>query len=209
MHMQYTVIYLARHAATPANHQQIMQGQGVDMALSEVGREQACRLGRFLSDRRIDAVYSSPLRRAMETAHAVAAHHGVDITITPELREVDVGRWEGRERDWIVANDAAAYESFLAAPHVAGYPDGEKYHDVLQRARPALLRIAERHAGGSVAVIAHSVVNRTLLADVIGLSDSLVPCVRQDNACLNVLRWNGSTMRLVQFNASFHEDRAA
>jgi len=207
--MQYTLIYLARHAATPANQQQIMQGQGVDMDLSDLGREQARRLGRFLSNRRIDAVYSSPLRRALETAHAVAAHHGLDIATTPELREVDVGRWEGRARDWIVAHDAAAYESFLAAPHVAGYPDGEKYSDVLQRARPALLRIAERHPGGSVAVIAHSVVNRTLLADVIGISDSFVPSLRQDNACLNVLRWNGSAMQLVQFNASLHEDRAA
>jgi phosphoserine phosphatase len=207
--MQYTTIYLARHAATPANQQQIMQGQGVDMALSDLGREQARRLGRFLSNRPIEAVYSSPLRRAVETAHAVAEHHELEISTALELREVDVGRWEGRDRDWIVAHDAAAYESFLAAPHAAGYPDGEKYSDVLQRARPVIFRIAERHAGGSVAVIAHSVVNRTLLADIIGISDSLVPSLRQNNACLNVLRWNGSIMRLVQFNASFHEDRAA
>ena len=92
-----TTLLLARHGETDWNRARRWQGHA-DRPLTDRGRAQAAALGDRLANIALDAVYSSDLRRARETAEAVALPHGLDVIELPELREVDVGSWEGLTR---------------------------------------------------------------------------------------------------------------
>ena len=87
-------LILARHGETDWNRDGIWQGHG-DPPLNELGRRQATELAEKLADVEIDALYSSDLRRAYETAEIVGGAKGLTITADPDLREMDVGSWSG------------------------------------------------------------------------------------------------------------------
>ena len=96
--VQATTIFLARHGESDWNAEHRWQGHA-DRPLTERGLEQARELAARLADVELDAVYSSDLRRAWETAEAVASSQGIEVARQPELREVDVGSWSGCTRD--------------------------------------------------------------------------------------------------------------
>src|SRR5213082_1136682 len=93
-----TEILLVRHGETEWNRESRFQGHA-DPSLNELGREQAAELAAALAGERLAAVYSSPLRRALETAQIIAAPHRLDAVPVDGLREVDVGSWQGLTRD--------------------------------------------------------------------------------------------------------------
>jgi alpha-ribazole phosphatase/probable phosphoglycerate mutase len=109
-----------------------------------------------LAGERLDAVYSSDLVRAHETARIVAEPRGLDVTALPDLREKDFGTWEGLTDDEILVR-------FPDAQH-GHWGDGETTEDVARRVVAALLRIAESHPGGRVLVVSHGGPLRAALA---------------------------------------------
>ena len=141
-----TTILLARHGETDWNLNRRVQGQS-DTPLNETGRAQAHALADELAGERIDAVYSSDLVRAHETARIVAETRGLDVTADPDLREKHFGTWEGLTDDEILVRFPEARRG--------PWGDGETTEDVSRRVLAALLRIADGHPGGQVLVIAH------------------------------------------------------
>ncbi len=149
-----TIILLARHGETDWNLECRVQGH-TDRPLNETGREQALALAEALADEAVDAVYSSDLVRAHETARIVAERKGLDVVAMPELRERDFGTWEG-------LTDEEILERFPRAHH-GPWGDAESREEMLQRAEEALRRIAASHPGGRVLVITHGGPVRALL----------------------------------------------
>lgn len=200
-------LLLIRHGQTDANAARppVLQGQG-DYPLNATGRSQAAALAERLAARPIDAVYASPLSRAAETAAAIATPRGLTVEPVADLKEVDVGRWEGLSWDDVLARDAATYGAVMKDAGDTPYPGGESYPQVAARAVPALLRIAGRHGGGAVAVVAHRVVNRCVAATLMGLDLRRSKDLPQDNTALNVLRGDGGRLRLVTLNDVSHLD---
>lgn len=145
-----TTILLARHGETDWNREGRFQGHA-DPPLNETGRRQAVELAEQLAATPIDAVYSSDLRRAQETAEIVAAPHGVAVVPEPGLREIDVGSWSGLTR-------AEIEERFPGATH----HDGESREDHLARVLAAVERIAREHARERVLLVSHGGSLRTL-----------------------------------------------
>ncbi len=98
-----TIVYLVRHGATDANLRRpyVLQGRGMDLPLNETGRRQAQCVRKLFERRAIAAVYSSPLRRAFDTAQAIAEPHRLDVGTVDALIEADVGKWEGMSWDQI------------------------------------------------------------------------------------------------------------
>lgn len=201
-----TLLYLVRHAATEANEKRpyILQGRGIDNPLSASGRAQAEAVGRFLSGMRLDAVYSSPLRRAADTAAEIARPHGLEVRPLAELIECHVGAWEGLNWDRIRAEYPEECAAFLADPWNSPYLRGESYHDVLTRVQPVFERLLAEHAGGAIAIVSHSVVNRAWLAHLLGVDPRGARDLRQMNACVNVIRRQGGEVRVLTLNAHFH-----
>ena len=139
-----TTILLARHGETDWNRDGRWQGWA-DPPLNDAGREQARELAEQLRSMQFDAVYSSDLRRAHETAEIVAAPHGVPVVTDVGLREIDVGSWSGLTR-------AEIEERF---GRDAERTDGETRDQHRERVVAAFERIARAHVGERILVVSH------------------------------------------------------
>jgi broad specificity phosphatase PhoE len=201
-----TYLYLIRHGATEANlaRPPRLQGRRHDPPLARLGVRQAEATRDFLAGRPLDVCYSSPLLRAVQTAAIVAAPHGLSPQPYPELTECDVGRWEGLDWQTIRYLDAEAHRHFMADPGQYPYPGGESFGDVHRRAAPALEELLTRHAGGSILVVAHHIVNRTYLAGLLGLGPGQARQVTLENCGISVVVREGNDTRLCTLNAAFH-----
>jgi broad specificity phosphatase PhoE len=201
-----TVLYLIRHGATEANlaRPYRLQGRRHDPPLARLGVRQAEATRDFLAVRPVDHCYTSPLLRAVQTAHVVAAPHGLTPTPLEALTECDVGRWEGLDWQAIRAADPEGCRLFHDDPSEFAYPGGESFRMVHDRAAPAIEALLERHAGEAVLVVAHHIVNRTYLSGLLGLPLRLAKQVVLDNCGISVVVRAGGVTTVSTINAAFH-----
>lgn len=203
-----TRLLLIRHGATAANELRpyILQGGGINHSLSPIGQQQARSMARFLESTTIDAIYSSPLKRAVETAQSLTEGRSCPVQCIDELVEVDVGDWEGMTWQSILDRNPTEYEAFMSNPAANPYLGGESYQDVFNRSWPRILELLQRHANQTVAVVAHNVVNRVCLAEPLGIELSRAKQIHQSNTGINVLEYQDGETRLLTLNACFHLD---
>jgi broad specificity phosphatase PhoE len=203
---QPTLLYLIRHGATEANlaRPARLQGRRHNPPLARLGVRQAEATRDFLAIRPIDHCYCSPLLRAVQTAAIVASPHGLSPRPLDTLIECDVGRWEGLDWQTIHSLDADGFQRFHANPAAFGYPDGESFRDVYDRVSPVLDELLQVHAGASILVVAHHIVNRTYLAGLLGLTPDQAKHVTLDNCGISVVVRNGSQTTVNTLNAAFH-----
>jgi broad specificity phosphatase PhoE len=164
-----TIVHLARHGESDWNAAGRWQGHA-DRPLTEVGRRQAAELAERLASVRLDAVYSSDLLRARETAEPVAERHGLEVTALQALREVDVGAWSGLSRPEVERQFPEAFARWRDGGQ--GWEDGETYEQMTARVVDAVLEIAAAHPDGEVLVVAHGGPIRALHAVALGLDIS-------------------------------------
>lgn len=131
--------------------------------LTELGIEQAKKLGQRLKDEKIDAIYSSDLARAADTAEEIAKFHpGVPLELTKELRERYLGEFQGRKKSefgWTPKE----YKATLVQPK-----DGEKLEDMFKRAESFLHKIFHKHQDDNTVLVAHNGTNKALIAAITG-----------------------------------------
>jgi broad specificity phosphatase PhoE len=130
--------------------------------------------------------------------------HDLPVGSLEHIHEVHVGDWEGKSWDLIMAENAAAYQTFMNDPGDTPYLGGESYRDVLNRVKPALAEILEQQAGQTIVVVAHNVVNRAYLADVMGLELRRAKDIPQANCCVNVIHHKQGQRELITLNSHFH-----
>ena len=201
--MTHTVtrLLLVRHGATTASAEDRFAGS-IDTPLSDEGRRQARLLGERLAREEIDAVYASPMVRAMDTARLACR----DPLPTPELREIAHGHWEGltrAEAERRFPEEVAAWEEdpFTFAPE-----GGESGLSVLARALPVIRGIVERHQGRQVLVVSHKATLRLVLCSLLGIeAKGYRDRLDQSPACLNVVDFRDPVRaRLMLFNDTSH-----
>ena len=199
-------LYLIRHGATDNNlsHPPLLQGSGTNPELSAEGHAQAERTALQLSTLSIQAVYSSPLKRAMQTGTPIARTHALPCCSVSELIEVNVGDWQDRHWAEIEKSEPEAYENFLRDPATHPYAGGESFGDVAHRVIPVFQQLVEAHPGETIAVIGHNVVNRVFLAHVAHIPLSKSREIRQANCGINVIRYHKKKLQLVTMNTIFH-----
>lgn len=203
---QTSYLILVRHGATEANEQRpyILQGDAIDLNLSENGRRQATAVGEFLANYPVTAVYASTMKRSIETAETIARHHQLTVEQHPELKEADVGAWEGLDWGTIMERYPEEHARFFANPAENPYLEGESYNDVHQRAAPKINELIERHRGEAFVVVAHNVVNRALLAPIMGVDMKFAKEIAQANTGVNILKNDGHRTKLITLNSFFH-----
>lgn len=199
-------LLLVRHGATDNNQARPprLQGRGLDDGLSEAGRQQAQRTADLARDWPLAKLYSSPLRRALETAQVIARPHGIVPETVDEITEVDVGDWEGRSWDDIEREHPEEYRAFMADAGKNPYLNGENLTQLQQRVVPVLDRMMEQNQGSLIAVAAHNVVNRVYLARQLGIDLADYRKIPQDNCGVNLLRWRRGDVKVVTINAVWH-----
>ncbi|MFN2390219.1 MAG: histidine phosphatase family protein [Actinomycetota bacterium] len=198
-----------RHGATDWNDTKRAQGWA-DVELNDKGRKQAIAAARELSDQDIDAVYSSDLRRAVDTARPIAEVHEVEVGVEPAFREIDQGEWTG-----LTTDEIARRWPDLWGPnrHHNARPGGESPTQVRTRSLARLKEVIESHSGdGGVVVVSHGGTIRWLSAEALGFDEyrsrrirgvgnGAVVCmdarVADGRLVLeNLTRWDGNTTDL-------------
>ena len=146
-------LYIIRHGQTDWNVEGKIQGRQ-DIPLNDMGRRQARALADGMKSRPVASVYSSPKRRAMETAEAIAGPLGLTVKAVPQLMEIGYGDWEGRSAEDILTTDRELYESWWQHPATVAPPGGETLNQVDERCRQAwdMIRSGMK---GDTAVVAH------------------------------------------------------
>ena len=203
----HTTLYLVRHGETEYNRRGIMQGGGIDSTLNETGREQAQALARRFAPANLDALYTSPLRRAIQTADILAAdHESLSRTHLRDLSEMDWGVFEGDapspERD---ASVEALKSAWRDGAYDRGPTGGESIRDVQDRARNALRHILAREAGRTALVVTHGRYLRVLLAtllDEYGLEH--MSDLDHANTCVNHVICEEGRVRARRLNCTAH-----
>jgi broad specificity phosphatase PhoE len=161
-----TTIFLARHGESDWNAANRFQGHS-DRPLTDLGRRQADALASAVAGENVDAIYSSPLIRAFETARIVGARTGLDVLEDADLREVDTGGWSGLSRQEVQERFPEGFERWVSGG--AGWEDGESYEEMAERTLRAVRRIAEAHPGGRVLVVSHGGPIRAIQAAASGM----------------------------------------
>jgi broad specificity phosphatase PhoE len=159
-----TTIWLARHAETATPH--LIHGAESDIGLGEHGHRQAAAVAPWFRELGPDVVVSSAMVRAVETAAPIAALCGVSHEIEAELHERKVGRFSqktGAEVDTVWSETVQRWE---AGEIGYAFPGMESYAQIASRVMPVFQRVAARHAGKRVAIIAHGVVCKVLLLSI-------------------------------------------
>ncbi|MEX2464313.1 MAG: histidine phosphatase family protein, partial [Gaiellaceae bacterium] len=182
-----TTILLARHGESDWNAEKRWQGHA-DRPLTERGRRQARALAERLAEIELDVVYSSDLRRARETAEAVAGAKGLEVRALPDLREVDVGSWSGLTRLEAKERFPDNYARWLDGGH--GWPDGETYEEMMERILEAVQRIVAKHPDERVLIVAHGGPIRAIHAHALGMDVHAYRRIRpvEPNARLSAIR---------------------
>ncbi|HKY59934.1 MAG TPA: histidine phosphatase family protein, partial [Gemmatimonadota bacterium] len=143
-------------------------GAGSDPPLNEKGRLQADELARRLAGRPVAALYTSPQRRARESAVILGTCLGLEPRLVEALRELDHGAWEGLTQAEVVARWPDAYRAYEAAPWDTPRPGGESYAELGRRLWPALEKLAHRHRGEEIVTVTHGGPVRLVLSRVLG-----------------------------------------
>lgn len=203
------LVYHVRHAATANNLAEppLIQGQGSDLPLSDEGHTQAEQVGRLLAAQPVDAVFSSPLQRAAQTAEHVAKFHKLSVQAVDGLRECDVGAWEGKSWVDIERDEPEAYRAFMTRPAEHGYRGGENITQLLARVVPAMEGLMKDNLGRGIVVVSHNVVNRSYLAHVLGVPVERARGITQFNCGVNLLRYRKGRVKVLAVNNLFHLEK--
>lgn len=183
-----TRLLLVRHAEPDEAMRGRCYGR-LDVELSPAGLRHAAAIGEALREEDVAAVYSSPLRRALDTARPVAAPHGLDPIARDGLRELDFGELEGMRYDEIALEHAHLYRSWMEDPTSVRFPGGEAFADLRARALGEVGEIRVRHEGQAAVVVAHGGVVRVVLADALELSNRAFFRLDQAYGALSVIDW--------------------
>ncbi len=201
-------IYLVRHGQTTANRDRVLQGPRIDAELSDVGLRQADEVGGALAAAPIAALFTSPLRRARQTADAIAARHAdrdtLSVRVVPELYEMDYGALVGQDYDEVRPTVEQVLDAWSLGFVHEPFPGGESAFVAHARIRPFALRVAEQARHQDVAVVGHGRINRVLLATWTGAGLTRLEEFPQSNACINRVEVDAEVARVVELNDTSH-----
>ena len=198
-----TVIYLIRHGETMWNREKRLQGH-IDIGLNEVGLQQADRLAKSLVDKKISAIISSDLSRAIDTAKPIALHHQLELSLDPALRERHYGVMQGLSYQEILHHHPQHHQAWKKRDIHFQPENGESLAQFNDRVVTAILSWVKKYAGQEIAIVAHG-----------GVLDCLNRAARKValdaaidfeilNASLNTLTYQNGQLALVHWGDVNH-----
>ncbi len=189
-----------RHCQTDWNRNRRIQGTS-DVPLNDEGRRQSSALAEWFKQFKIDAIYSSPMRRAIETAEGIAKNFNLEIRTLEGLRELNHGILEG-ESSIDVWNRHGALD-----PMSIRLPGGESIADLKERVLKAVNEIIHKHPDENVILVGHHFTNLIIIAMAIGLDLRNIWRLKQDESAVSLLLYNEFGWRLIYCNSLEHLHR--
>lgn len=185
-----TRLYLLRHGENPANLSKEFSNRLVDHLLTEKGVLQAEQTADYFAGQDLAAIYSSPLKRAVQTAGIIAARPGLQVIEAEAFREIDVGSLEGRPAtaaDW--ALHAQIMNDWFDGKNDSAFPDGENYNDLWARIQAGLLAATAGRSSQAILVVGHGGILTVTLKDL---------CPDLDTDWLRTTHWDNCAFAEVE-----------
>lgn len=193
-------IILIRHGQTDWNRERRIMGRR-PIGLNALGRRQSIAAARHFRGVPIDAIYTSPVRRAVETARLIARvlrPHRVPIHRAAELAEIEYGKWVGKTFDEVTGQ--GPYQVYHTTPKRAKPPGGEKMTTAQRRAVRLVERLRKHAKGGRVALVSHADIIKSILVHYLKLDLDELLRFRIDNGAISLLWFNGTRARVLAIN---------
>lgn len=193
-----TKLVLVRHGETDWNVAEIFRGR-LDVELNETGRRQAEQLGQYLADREITSIFSSPLKRATETAEIVARKHHLKVEVAPELNDYHFGEWQGLSHQQVREKYPELFGEWLKNPQLVTVPGGESLGDVRKRVLGLVDKVVSR-GEGTCLLVSHRVVNKVLICALLSLDNTHFWNIRLDTCGLTTFTYEEERFILTRHN---------
>lgn len=195
---------LIRHGESIWNQERRIQGN-LDPGLSDRGKAQAALLAARLKGRPFTALYTSPLRRALDTAAILGESTSLAPRPIDGLREIRLGEWEGKTATEIRTTSGNLYDRWLDRPlDVSSPPGGEEIRAFQQRAVEAIESLRRSHIDGDLLVVTHGGVIKVYLCHILGLDLNRLFRIKTDNTAVTEILFNGDTAHLALLNDTCH-----
>ena len=193
-----------RHGETEWNRLRRIQGGNSNTPLNEKGEQQAESLALRLRSEGIQAIYSSPLQRSLDTAQAIARHYQMEVDLEPDLIELNLGELEGTLIDDLGKSFNELLITNSQGEVLPRVPGGESLIEVQQRAWSAIQRLVSQHPEGAIVVVSHYFAILTIICSALNLPLSQVGRLRVDTGSISALIFDEKVPHLVLLNDTCH-----
>lgn len=196
-------IILIRHGETDWNKEEIFRGR-IDVKLNDMGIKQAEETGRALAEIKIQAVYTSPLIRAKDTARKIVEFQKVPLYLEESFIDIHFGVWQGvslREVQRLYKQD---YETWKNAPHMLKFTGGESLEEVSQRSMKALRHLVTDNEDVTYAIVTHRVVCKVMILKMLGLPLNRFWDIRMDTCGISIFSYMNKRWIVELLNDTCH-----
>jgi broad specificity phosphatase PhoE len=193
-----TTFFLIRHASCEGLGQTIW-GRTPGICLNEQGRLQVQQLAERLEGTKFDAIYSSPLQRALETADVIASHLKLELRQSDALNEIDYGEWSGKTLEELHRDERWLY--LHSHRSTASIPGGESILEVQNRIVKEIIRLAHEHVEGYVAIVSHAAVIRAAVGYFAATPIDLIERFEISPCSVSVIILDEEGPRILRVNA--------
>lgn len=196
------LIFLVRHAESTWNRQRRVQGQK-DPPLSPYGRREAARLARRFKGLKFTVAYTSPLKRAYQTAQIILGKKRRAIS-EAGLMEMGLGEWEGKTVSHVEQASGDEFSKWAQNPSRVAIPGGEPFRDFVARVKRTMRAIERKHREGNVLLVCHGGVISTYATHIFNVPPDDIWLFRVRNASLTIVEIMPTAHRIVTFNDTGH-----
>jgi phosphoserine phosphatase len=201
-----TKILLVRHGHVEGIKPERFRGRA-DLPLTSRGGSEARAVARRIAAAwQPIKIYTSPMKRCIETGHAIAKACGVESQVIGELNDIDYGAWQSRSYKEIEETNPELFAAWFATPHLVRFPNGESLQDMVARTADALRLVLDRHVEDTVVLVGHTSVNRALLLQLVDQPLSSYWRLAQAPCCINEIDVVGGRIAVVRINETQHLD---
>jgi len=194
-----TTILLVRHGQTPTTGK-VLPGRAAGLHLADQGHEQAKIAALRLAELKIDAVYSSPLERAKETAAPISKACGLRTKIERGLFECDFGDWTGKELKDLMK--LPEWQTVQRAPSTFRFPEGESFTEMQTRMVGALDKLRKLHPGGTIVCVSHADTIKAAVAHAMGTHIDLFQRIVISPASVSAITWHAGGPIVLTVNST-------
>ena len=199
-------ILLIRHGHVEGIKPERFRGRA-DLPLTSRGLAEAQAIAdRIASNWRPLKIYTSPMRRCIQSGDAIATACQVQVQILDQLSDIDYGAWQSRSYEEIKQVDPQRFAAWFASPHLVRFPNGESLEDLVTRSANALRLILDRHPHDTIVAVGHDSLNRALLLQLLDQPLSAYWRIAQDPCCINEIELIGEGIRVLRINDTCHLD---
>lgn len=200
-----TTVYLVRHAQAQGNVDRVFQGH-YDGKITEFGEKQLECLANAFKDIKIDAIYSSPLSRAVKTAEMVNKYHNLKIFLSDNLIEIHGGDWEGRKWEEFTVSDPEQSDNWYNNPYEFCAPNGESMKNAYERIKNEILQIVKNNKNKTICIVSHGGVLSCAINWLMGNEPKkLTKKTICDNTAINKAVFDDNlNPKLIDFNLTEH-----